>query len=269
MQQHSGIMKKLLLTIVALGFFSSFVFSQEIKLEGVYNGENLIVLNPFGSTGVGFCVYGVTVNGETATSEINSSTFEINFLENELSKGDQVNVVIRHKPGCTPEIINKHVIKPKSTYELLDIRIDQRNSVLTWTTRNETGKLPFTVQQYRWNKWTNVKRVMGNGTPEKHTYSAKVHTHSGKNRFRVKQTDYTKRPNYSRELSFMSLKKTVTFNYKKFRGKINFSAATKYEIFDAYGRKIMAGYGDKIDVSDIDKGTYYINYDNSTESFEK
>ena len=190
-------------------------------------------------------------------------------MDHELTKGDQINVIIRHKPGCNPEVINKHVIKPKSTYELLDIRIDQRNNVLTWTTRKETGKLPFIVQQYRWNKWTNVKRVMGKGTPQKHTYSAKVRVHSGKNRFRIKQTDFTKRPNYSRELSFTSLKKPVKFDYKKFRGEINFSAPTKYEIFDAYGRKTMAGYGDNIDVSGLDKGTYYINYDNATESFEK
>lgn len=262
-------MKRLLTAILTLLAFTIFTQAQQIKLEGVYNGENLIVMNPFGPTGVGFCVSEVTVNGEISTAEINSSTFEINFLEYNFSKGAEIKVVISHKPNCKPKVINKHVLKPKSTYELVDIRVDQKKQRLSWTTVGETGKLPFTVQQYRWNKWTNVASVMGKGIPEKNQYSVKVNIHSGKNRFRVKQTDYTKKPNYSRELSFTSLKKTVKFDFNKFRGEIEFTAPTQYEVFDAYGRKKISGYGKKINVSDLDKGTYYLNYDNSMESFKK
>ena len=262
-------MKRILLTLFAICAFGLYTQAQTISLEGVYNGDNLVVMNPFGPTGVGFCVNEVTVNGQIATSEINSSTFEINFLEYDMDKGEGLEVVIRHKPGCQPRVVNKNVIKPRSTYKLVDIRINQEKEVLSWTTVSETGEIPFVVQQYRWNKWTNVASVMGEGVPEKQEYSVNVHIHSGENRFRIKQTDYTNEPNYSRELTFTSLKEKVEFDFRRFRGQILFSAPTKYEIFDAYGRKTISGFGKSIDVSNLDDGTYYVNYDDSMTSFNK
>ena len=63
-------MRKLLLIISLL--LSHFVVNAgQIEFRGTYQGENLYVKNPFAATGVGFCVYEVTVNGMTSTDEIN------------------------------------------------------------------------------------------------------------------------------------------------------------------------------------------------------
>ena len=47
-----------------------------IVLEGHYQGKNLYVQNPFAGSGVGFCTFEVTINGEVTTDEVNSSAFE-------------------------------------------------------------------------------------------------------------------------------------------------------------------------------------------------
>ena len=262
-------MRKAIPIIILLICFFLTGKSQEIKITGIYNGEALIVNNPFGPTGVDFCVYDVKVNGKNASANVNSNTFEINFTKYGIETGDNISITLKHKSGCVPEIINPEVVKPKSTYKLVNIKIDRENSKLTWVTKGERGELPFVVQQYRWKKWIPVKKVMGKGTSGKHKYTVDVPIHSGKNKFRIKQTDYTGKPNYSKELTFRSVKQPVKFEKKWFKGEIQFSAETKYEIFDSYGKKITAGYGSKIDLSDLENGTYYMNFDNKTVEFEK
>ncbi|PJC62331.1 MAG: hypothetical protein CO022_05125, partial [Flavobacteriales bacterium CG_4_9_14_0_2_um_filter_32_27] len=57
--------------------FSS--YAGVIVLEGHYQGKNLYVQNPFAGSGVGFCTFEVTINGDVTTDEVNSSAFEIDF----------------------------------------------------------------------------------------------------------------------------------------------------------------------------------------------
>jgi hypothetical protein len=101
-------------------------------------------------------------------------------------------VKMKHKDGCTPVVLNPEVLKPKSTFDIVKQSIAS-DGTYTWTTTNETGELPFIVEQKRWNKWVKVGEVMGTGKPGEHTYSFKVTPHSGENTFRVKQVDLTKR----------------------------------------------------------------------------
>ncbi|HHU01352.1 MAG TPA: hypothetical protein GXZ84_09100, partial [Bacteroidales bacterium] len=57
-------MRKILL-VISLLLSYVFVNGEQIELRGTYQGENLYVKNPFAASGVGFCVYEVTVNGIT------------------------------------------------------------------------------------------------------------------------------------------------------------------------------------------------------------
>ena len=123
-----------------------------IVLEGHYQGRNIFIQNPFSEAGVGFCVFEVTVNDQIATDEINSSAFEIDMRNFGLQQGDPVTVRIRHRDGCNPVVLNPEVLRPKSTFDIVEQGIDAEN-VYRWTTTNETGELPFIVEQKRWNKW--------------------------------------------------------------------------------------------------------------------
>ena len=265
-------MKKLLLLVLLISVNTASLLAEtDIKISGIYQGENLYVMNPFSPSGVGFCIFEVIVNGKTSTDEINSSAFEIDLSIYNFKLGDKVNIVIKHRDGCEPQILNPEVLKPKSTFNIEKISLN-KNGTITWTTSGEIGSLPFYVEQFKWNKWVRVAKVMGKGSPSIHTYSAKIHFTTGENKFRVKQTDYTKKSRTSN---------LVTFNYKftpvRFRpgnGRrtskyVTFSSPTDYEVFNYYGQLIKKGYGKQIDVSKYKAGTYFLNYDNKTESFEK
>ncbi len=265
-------MKKYLVTVIVILFtVSAHAANTEIKLSGIYQGENLYVMNPFASDGVGFCIYEVLVNGKTTTDEINSSAFEIDLSIYGFNLGDKVDVIIRHKDDCTPQVLNPEVLLPKSTFNIENIALNKAGTI-TWITSGEVGSLNFYVEQFKWNKWVRVATVKGVGTPEIHKYSAKVHFTSGLNKFRVKQVDYTKKPRLSQVVTYKNLAPAVTFkpgDGQKTSKELKFSAPTEYEIFDFYGQLVKRGYGSVVDVSSLKSGTYFLNYDNKTATFDK
>ena len=117
-------MKKILFlipTLLSVAFVSS---AGNIILEGNYQGKNLYVQNPFAGTGVGFCVQKVEVNGQVTTDEINSSAFEIDFNNYQFKIGDKISVKITHKDDCKPKVLNPEVLKPKSTYEVITMKLE-------------------------------------------------------------------------------------------------------------------------------------------------
>lgn len=270
-------MKKFILYLLFCFTSINFVSAQGvIILEGNYQGKNLYVQNPFGSGGVGFCVSEVKVNGNITTDEIPSSAFEIDFKPHKLNIGDKVEVKIFHKEDCKPKVLNPEVLKPKSTYEVVSMSADIEGNI-KWTTKSETGKLAFAVEQFRWNKWVKVGEVDGVGTPTSNEYSFKVVPHSGKNQVRIRQTDYSGQPRLSKPTEYMSelpeidyapikASKDITFFQK---GKSDKQIETMYEIYDQYGNIVKKGFGSKLDVSNLPKGAYFLNYDNKMGEFVK
>lgn len=247
-------------------FFHS--FAGTIILEGNYQGKNLYVQNPFAGSGVGFCTYEVRVNGDVTTDEINSSAFEIDFTPFQLEIGAKVEVAIKHKDDCRPKVLNPEVLKPKSTFEVIELNIT-KDAIFKWKTKNETGKLPFTIEQFRWNKWIKVGEVEGKGTSGENDYTFKITPHSGENQFRVKQVDYTGRPRYSKSARHISPMPEITFSPIKVKDDIMFTSETMFEIYDSYGNIVKKGFADKVDVSNLKKSIYYLNFDNKTDKFIK
>jgi hypothetical protein len=271
-------MKNFVLSFLFLFAGIQFIHAQGgvIILEGNYQGKNLYVQNPFLSGGVGFCANEVKVNGNITTDETNSSAFEIDFKPWKLNIGDKVEVKIYHREDCKPKVLNPEVLKPKSTFEVVSMSADKEGTV-KWTTKSETGKLAYAVEQFRWNKWVKVGETEGNGTPTTNEYSFKVTPHSGKNMVRVRQTDYSGQPRLSKPVEFMSDLAEVEFAPIKASKDINFFAKgksdkameTMYEIYDQYGNIVKKGFGSKVDVSNLPKGGYFLNYDNKMGEFVK
>ncbi len=256
--------------IILLGSLSAFADDQ-ITVSGIYQGENLYIMNPFAPSGAGFCIFEVLVNGETSTDEIASSAFEIDFSIYNLKLGDPIEVVIKHRDGCTPQVLNPEVLMPKSTFIIENISLN-KNGTLSWITSGEVGAMPFYVEQLKWNKWVRIATINGKGTSGINNYSAKVNFVSGTNKFRVKQVDYTKKPRYSSVVEYRNPMPPVTFkpgNGMKTASTVKFSASTNYEIYNYYGQLVKKGFGSEVDVSSYKAGTYFLNYDNKSESFEK
>lgn len=247
-----------------------------IILEGNYQGKSLYVQNVFGPGGVGFCVTEVKVNGNITTDETNSSAFEIDLKQQKLNLGDKVEVRIFHKEGCKPKVLNPEVLRPRSTFEVVNMGAE-KDGTIKWSTKSESGKLPFIIEQRRWNKWVKVGEVEGVGTATLNEYSFKISPHSGRNEVRVRQTDYTAQPRVSRSVDFTSdlpesdfgpqkTSKELTFFQK---GKQSVPVETMYEIYDQYGNVVKKGFGSKVDVSNLPKGGYFINFDNRMGEFKK
>ena len=239
-----------------------------IVLEGNYQGKNIYVQNPFAGSGVGFCVFEVLVNDQVTTDEINSSAFEIDFKNFQLKIGDKVEVRIKHKDDCKPKILNPEVLKPKSTFEIVTMKVES-DGVLKWTSKGETGKLAYIVEQFRWNKWVKIGEIEGKGTLEENPYVYKITPHSGKNQFRVKQVDYTGQPKLSKPVDYSSTVPEVSFSPIKVTKEIIFTQETMFEIYDQYGNVVKKGFTKLVDASNLPKGVYYLNYDNKMGEFIK
>lgn len=277
-ESKSRLMKHFIAYLIVLFLVSYKAGAQGnvIILEGNYQGKSLYVQNPFGPGGVGFCVTEVKVNGNITTDETNSSAFEIDLKQQKLNPGDKIEVKIFHKEGCKPKVLNPEVLKPRSSYEIVNMTIE-KDGTFKWSTKNETGKLTFVVEQRRWNKWVKVGEVEGVGTPGTNEYSFKISPHSGKNEVRVRQTDYSGQPRPSRPVDFMSDLPDTEFGPAKTSKDINFfvkgkpdkPVETMYEIYDQYGNIVKKGFGSKVDVSNLPKGGYFINFDNKMGEFTK
>lgn len=241
-----------------------------IVLEGNYHLRNIYVSNKVMPSGVGYCVTNVLVNGEVSTDEINQEAFEIDLSLFNLNVGDPVTVEIHHHKGCEPIVINPLALLPQATFKTESITLD--GNILKWTATNESGSLPYKVQQFKWNKWVTVGEVQGKGTPGKHSYEFRVVPVTGKNRFRVIQKSGDGKTKVSPEVTFELNEPAVVFEYDKKQNEVIFSRETGFEVYDAYGRIIKRGYGKAIDVGNLEKGkdkVYYINYDNTFAEFKK
>lgn len=260
-------MRKLLEIVSLLLLIASVapVNAEELVVKGTYQGENIYIRNPFAPSGVGFCAYEVTVNGMITTDEINSSAFEVDLSVYGFVIGDDVTVTIKYKDDCVPMVLNASALKVKQPAKFESIAV--KNGILTFSTTGETGSIPFIIEQYRWNKWVKVGEVRGKGKNKPNDYEVKVRTHSGPNKFRVRQTDNKKISVYSKEAVTLITDPAVTFKVSD--SQITFSAETMYEIYDQYGGIVFKGYGSNINISSLTKGRYYLNYDNSQTEFTK
>ena len=259
-------MKKALFLFATFLIPIHFVVAAVITLDGIYQGKSLYVHNPFAGSGVGFCTTEVLINDVKSTDEIQSSAFEIDLANYNLKMGDKVIIKIKHKDDCKPKVLNSEVLKPTSTFEMIEMKAEE--SIIKWKTKSETGSLPFMVEQFRWNKWIKVAEVKGEGTSGENQYSAPVNNHSGINKFRVQQTDY-KGSKYSTMIQYRSSKPEVTFYPVKASKGLIFSDETMFEIYDQYGNLVKKGVSKEVEISSFPKGPYYLNYDNKTDNFFK
>ena len=242
--------------------------SNVLVVEGKFQNKNIYIQNAFGSNGVGFCTTEIKVNGKITTDEINSSAFEIDLASMNIKTGQKVTIEIIHKNDCVPVVLNPEVLKPRPTYEVVSMNINS-SGILKWTSKNESGPLPYIIEQFKWNKWVIVGEVQGIGTSENHDYSFQVLTHSGENKFRVKQTGLGVAAKYSNSVALNSMTDKPTFMFSKNKKAIQYSFETSFEVYDAFGTIVKKGFGNETSIENLPKGKYYLCFDNQVSEFDK
>ena len=257
----------------ALFFLFAFVAgsvasSATLVIEGKYQNKNLYVHNGFIAVGVGFCAKEIIVNGEITTDETNSSSFEIDLKSMQFKYGDDVTIEIIHSDECVPRVLNLEDLKPKPTYEVLMMNLNPEG-VLKWGTKEESGILPYVVEQFKWNKWVYVGEVQGIGNPENHDYSFQIATHSGENKFRIKQVGLGATPKVSSAVIINSGTDKAGFMITKDNKALQYTVETAFEVYDVFGTIVKKGFGKETDISNLAKGKYYLCYDNQVSEFDK
>ena len=244
-----------------------------LSVEGTYQGKNLYVQNPMDDDGFGYCATKVTVNGDIMPGGTSFGAFEIDFSLYNIDIGEPVFIVIEHNDGCKPKIINPEVLLPRSTFEIIQMNISNQG-FLDFKTKGEQGKLPFFIEQYRWDKWVIVGEINGKGNSQDNSYKVKIRPHSGENIIRVVQIDHSGSKRASKQVKFFSNSPEIKKTPSKVKDEIQFMVnghltETLYEIFDAYGNIVKKGFGNNVDCSNLVRGIYYINFDNFNEKFIK
>ncbi len=128
--------------------FSIISKASVLVVEGKFQNKNIYIQNSFGSNGVGFCATEIKVNGKITTDEVNSSAFEIDLAAMNIKPGQKVVIEISHKSDCTPVVLNPEVLKPRPTFEVVSMNINAAG-VLKWTAKNESGALPYIIEQFK------------------------------------------------------------------------------------------------------------------------
>lgn len=257
-------MKRLSITILFLSL-SFFIFSQEERhyFRGVYSGKNVYVKNPKLSNTDQFCISEVQVNGRQMYPELNSSAFSIDLSSLEMNVADSVTIEITSKDGGVPKLINPEVISPASSFKIEDILLT-KDGWLQWVTINEGGNLPFVIEQFKWNKWVTIGEVMGQGGKEENKYAFQFNMHYGKNTVRVKQKDRSLEK-FSKEVSNEGMRdEPVELVSSTLKAVIQFTDVTSFELYDEYGTLLLYETAESIEVSDLPKGLYYLNYANKS-----
>jgi len=256
-------------TVMSLMSIIAFGSGETLVLEGVYQNKNIYVNNCSGSDGIGFSVSEIRVNGELTSDEVHSSAFEIDLSRFTLNTGEKVTILIKYDGECKPKVLNPGALQPKPTFKMVNTMTVTSNGLLEWSSTGEQGILPYTVEQFKWNKWVKVGEVNGIGTPYKHDYKFLVPLVSGQNKFRVVQKNSNGERAVGKSVSIMTQKAIPSFEYLKKQEVIVFSTSTSYEVFDIYGQIRKRGMNKEIDLSNLDSGEYYLNYDNTMTKIRK
>lgn len=257
-------MKKIYFALITALFLATSGFAGNKIMEGKYQGKNIYIINSVAESGVGFCVFEVRVNGDVTTDEVNSSAFEIDLGIYGFTLGSPVKVEIKYKDGCNPRILNPNALKPQPTFDVTKMDISPDGTMI-WTTKNEEGEIPFHVQQFKWNKWVDLGEVLGKGSNETNSYSFKTNLVSGPNKFRVIQKSSSDKIRKSPIFEITGTDTPVTFS--KAKSSVDFSKETGYELFNEFGQIVKRGFGQAIDISELPKGKYYLNYDATFQEF--
>lgn len=253
-------MKKILLPILLLTAVNAFAQEEEAVLEdvsawGKYTGENVYVLNP-SENGV-FSVQEVTVDGKPYAFNRESNAFEVNLEGHALN--DFVFVKVTCLPNTHPVIVNSESLVRESEFSLPSFVFNKKSKLLEWKATELDAACTYRLEQMLYGKWITVKKL---GRPNEMISENYLPVQiSGMNMFRIVQSDAAGNELSSPVIKLKSPNKKVYLQTDRVKDYIEFTAVTHYELYDANGGFIKRGTAQKINVTDLAKGTYWVNFD--------
>ena len=241
---------------------------QTLELGGLYQGENLLVVNDPSADGVGFCCYEVRVNGMLTSDAVNSHAFEVDLGALGLTLGKGLSVRLKHRSGCVPRVLNPEVIQPIPGFQWVACDAAPTGEV-SWVTVDEHGRMPFVLQQFKWGKWVDVVRLDGRGGPDERAYSTVIQPIQGENLLRLTHLAPDGTLEVKGEAMFEGDVPEVTMTYNARNGAVYFSKSTQYEFVDGLGTVVLRGVGNQATLRYLSRGDYFVNFGAGTEVLKK
>jgi outer membrane protein OmpA-like peptidoglycan-associated protein len=236
------------------------------EYNGIYGGKSLYFLDgakddlTTGHT----CSRQVLVNGKVLKLK-NESAHEIRLDSLGLSLGDSLHIQIFHLLDCMPSVLYD-ATDPNTKLHLQNCRLDS-TGLLAWKALEEGSTHPYEIEQFLWGRWVTVAEVPCQGIDAKTSYAFHVKIYPGENKVRLKQLDMDGRALLSTVLFCKTVKGTsqqVNVLSYYFHNQIDFSAETRYELYDSYGTLLKKGTGKSIPCINLSNGMYFLNFDNQT-----
>lgn len=260
-------MKKIILFHIIL-FLSVAVHAQlkELSLEGKYYGESLFIYNP--SVKDTFCVKYIVVNGDTLSEELESNALEIDFSLLEIENEADVFVQVVYDSICLPLIVNPNALMPPRPFKFSKPRVRENN--LQWFVYGDVSDSPIQIQHKKWDEWITINEVNPLDTVRNNFYTNEVMLHSGSNEFRLHTYNLKGEEVYSKEINFKPGHiRPVTLQTEKVEKEIVFSYETEYELYSLDGKMVLKGKDRYVDVTELEKGSYYLKFDNRAVQIRK
>jgi hypothetical protein len=259
--------------LLSIVFIMNVIFcvgqNDTLVLNGIYQGKNISVQNPFvklKSGDYGYSIQKILVNRKQIFFE-GKGKFIIHLDSLRLKKGSNVRLEIYYREECVPGIISG-LADSRFSLDLLSLHVDSIG-VVRWKVKPENTLEHFIVEQFRWNRWIEVGELNGKDNMKENEYYYQTLSHSGENLFRVKQQTLKGKYQISQTVIFSSNVKKIQMLHHHIKplSFLEFDGETMYEIYDAYGTLLKKGTGTKVDCSDLKKRSYYINFDNEMGEF--
>ena len=228
---------------------------EELSVWGKYSGENLYVLNP--SENGTFSVREVYVDGKALEFCQESNAFEIPLEDHELNSFVYVKIV--HLPQTKPLIINEESLIKESEFSLPSFVYNKKSKLLEWKATEMDATCSYRLEQMLYGKWVVVKKL---GKPtDMLTENVLPVQLSGMNLFRIVQTDEGGQELSSPVVKLKCPNRKILLLTDKVKEYIEFTEVTHYELYDANGTFLKRGTAKKVSVTDLPKGTYWVNFD--------
>ncbi|MBL6445906.1 T9SS C-terminal target domain-containing protein [Fulvivirga sp. 29W222] len=243
------------------------LYSGEIVLSGTYQGKSVFVQNPFNHSKNTFCTKEVFVNDRKLFDVPQISAFKIDLSHLQLN--DLVVIKITFDDGCTPRVVNPHVIQNPKQFKFISSQSD--NQSISWNTAGEKPGGQFIIERYeaKRKQWEVIRSLLAKGRVDNNQYAIQAEHQNGENTYRVRYEDAEGNIVYSLELDYTSTDEPITFYPLVATNKLTLSDTTSYAITDYYGKLVKQGEGKEITVSELSPGEYYLNIQNRKEKFVK
>jgi len=256
-------LKKLILYSLFV-FLPWFLLAQGININGVYRGKDVFVQNPYTNMEGAFCIDYIIVNGKTVIEQPVTSAVKVDLSGFEIDA--PVSIEVYHHTGCLPKILNPEVLDEGSSFEFIQITVD--NASISWVT---TGEMPgqglYLIEKLKLDGWEPIDTIRGKGNLDNNQYSIGVDHYAGDNKFKIIYRYQDERVE-SDEFEFYSdLDPISIYPENNVYDLISLSRPTDWVIKSYDGDLLLKGYGQDINVESLPYGEFILVIENTENNF--